>query len=123
MLRFRLQLTTAFQSAGGDQVRTTMAQVEKQFGALEREHTIRTKNPRDAVNAARTIERGSEYQDGLSEQPTLEELQALTNKFAASNPEERPALDARVVVSTSASANCAAHRTALNANSDWSERW
>ncbi len=90
------QLTQAFQQAGGDQVRAQMSQVEKQLGALEREHSIRGKNARDAVSAIRNIERELGIDDGVSEQPTLEELQELAERFAQTNLDERPALETRV---------------------------
>ena len=90
------QLTQTFQQAGGDQVRAQMSQVEKQLGALEREHSIREKNARDAVNAIRNIEHELGIDDGVSEQPTLEELQELAERFAQTNLDERPALETRV---------------------------
>lgn len=90
------QLKGAFEQAGGAQVRSQMAQVEKQFGALEREHSIRTKNAREALDSARSIERALNITDGLSAQPTLEELQELSARFGQVNLDERPALDLRV---------------------------
>lgn len=95
-IALELELTATFRLAGGDQVRADTARVEKQFGALEREISIRTKNARDAVIAARSIEQELDIADGLSEQPTLQELQALEARFAESNAEKRPFLEARV---------------------------
>lgn len=95
-IQVQTHLAEAFETAGGARVRAQMAQVEKQFGALEREHTIRTKNAQDAIRAAQAIERELGIQDGLSQQPSLQELTALTAHFAQTNPAERPALEARV---------------------------
>lgn len=95
-LTMQQQLTEAFQASGGEQVRAQMAQIEKQFGALEREHSIRTRNAREAVNAARAIEQELGIEEGISEQPSLQELQDLAARFAETNLDERPALDARV---------------------------
>lgn len=92
----KARLTNAFEAAGGDRVRAQMTQVEKQFGALEREHLIRTRNARDAIAAARAIERELGIDEGLSEQPTLAELQDLASRFAQTNLDERPALETRV---------------------------
>lgn len=90
------QLKDSFEKAGGAQVRSQMAQVEKQFGALEREHSIRTRNAREASDAARGMERELGITEGLSAQPTLDELQELTARLGQVNLEERPALDQRV---------------------------
>lgn len=90
------QLLRAFHDAGGEEVRATMAQVEQQFGGLEREAGIRTQNARHAIDAARSIERELGIEDGLSEQPAPEELQDLAERFAQTNLEERSVLDARV---------------------------
>lgn len=95
-VQVQTQLAQAFEAAGGAQVRAQMAQVEKQLGALEREHTIRTKNARDAVRTAQTIERELGIEDGLSDQPSPEELGALSERFVQTNLEERPALEMRV---------------------------
>ncbi|MBI4672857.1 MAG: AAA family ATPase [Chloroflexi bacterium] len=90
------QLGEAFDCAGGNQVRSQMAQLENQFGALEREHTIRQRNAQAAVNAAQTIARELGIADGLSEQPGIAELQALAARFSESKLEARPALETRV---------------------------
>jgi exonuclease SbcC len=95
-VELQTRLAAAFENAGGNQVRAEMARVEKQFGALEREHAIRERNAQVAVTAARTIERALGIQDGLSADPTLEELQALAARFAAANLDERAALETRV---------------------------
>lgn len=92
----KARLAEAFEAAGGERVRAQMTQVEKQFGALEREHSIRTRNARDGVNAARAIERELGIDEGLSEQPPLDELQDLASRFAETNLDERPALETRV---------------------------
>lgn len=89
-------LAQAFESAGGDRIRAQMNQVEKQFGALEREHSIRAKTARDAINTARSIERELGIEDGLSEHPDLDELQILAARFAETNLDDRPALETRV---------------------------
>lgn len=90
------QLSEAFQASGGEQIRAQLNQIEKQLGALEREHSIRAKNARDAVNAIRRIERELGIEDGLSEQPALDELQDLAARFTQTNLDERPALETRV---------------------------
>lgn len=90
------QLVSSFQSAGGNQVRTQMAQVEKQFGALEREHAIRQRNAEVAISAARELETELGIADGLSDEPAPEELQAMSARFASSPLQDRAALDARV---------------------------
>ena len=90
------QLLRAFHDAGGEEVRANMAQVEQQFGGLEREAGIRTQNARHAIDAARSIERELGIEDGLSEQPAPEELQDLAERFAQTKLEERPVLDTRV---------------------------
>ncbi len=95
-LKVQRDLSDAFDQAGGEQVRAHMAQVEKQLGALEREHSIRSRSAREAIAAARAIERELGIADGLSEQPALAELQDLAERFAQTNLDERPALEARV---------------------------
>ncbi|HZQ07232.1 MAG TPA: AAA family ATPase [Anaerolineae bacterium] len=90
------QLGEAFQAAGGDQVRATMAQVEKEFGGLEREQSIRTKNVRDAVSAARTIERELGIQDGLPPQPTKEQLWSAVERIDQASLGNRAELETRV---------------------------
>src|SRR5581483_5545009 len=89
-------LGEAFQAAGGDQVRATMAQVEKEFGGLEREQSIRTKNVRDAVSAARTIERELGIQDGLPPQPTKEQLWSAVERIDQASLGNRAELETRV---------------------------
>lgn len=95
-LTVETQLNEAFQAAGGEQVRATMALVEKQFGGLEREYTIRIKNAREAVNAARKIQSDFGMPDVLSPQPTPEELQHVAARLANENVENRSELEARV---------------------------
>lgn len=90
------QLNNAFEAAGGEQVRSQMREVEKQFGALEREHAIRSRNVHEAIQSARSIESEIGIQDGLSQEPSLEELQALVERFAQTNLEERAVLQPRV---------------------------
>ena len=87
------KLLTSFNSAGGNQVRAQMAQAEKQFGALEREHAIRSKNARDAIQAAQRLERELGITAGLSAEPTAEELQTRVAQLAAEKLPERSALD------------------------------
>ncbi len=96
LLAIQQDLARAFDAAGGDRVRAQMSQLEKQFGALEREHTIRTKNARDAVNAIRAIEHELKIENALPQEPALEELQELAARFAQTNLDERPALETRV---------------------------
>ncbi len=96
VVEIQVRVTKAFQDAGGETVRAQMSQVEKQFGALEREHAIRAKNAREAITAAREIEHALGIEDGLSAEPALDELQDLAERFAQTNLDERPALDARV---------------------------
>jgi exonuclease SbcC len=95
-LDVQAQLTAAFQAAGGEQVRAQMAQLENQFGALEREQAIRSRNAREAMHAARAIESELSIEGGLSAEPTLAELQTLAERLAETNLDERPALEARV---------------------------
>lgn len=90
------QLSIAFDAAGGERVRAQMNQLEKQFGALEREQSIHTKNARAAIHAIRSIEQELGIDDGVSEQPALEELQELAARFAQTTLDERPVLETRV---------------------------
>lgn len=94
-LAVQAMLLSSFNESGGERVRSQMAQIEKQFGALEREHSIRVKNARAATTNAQTIERELGIEDGLSAQPPLEELQELASRLAGTSLEERPALEAR----------------------------
>ncbi len=87
------KLLTSFNRAGGNQVRAQMAQAEKQFGALEREHAIRSKNARDAIQAAQRLERELGITAGFSAEPTAEELQTRVAQLAAEKLPERAALD------------------------------
>ncbi len=95
-ITIQTQLDEAFQAAGGEQVRATMAQVEKQFGALEREHAIRTKNAHDAVSAARNLERELGIKDGLSPEPSKDELLERVARLGQITLRNRVELETRV---------------------------
>jgi exonuclease SbcC len=91
-----VELRSAFESAGGNEVRSQMAQVEKQFGALEREYAIRQRNAEVALSAARALETDLGFADGLSDKPTPEEWQTMSARFASSPLQDRAALEAQV---------------------------
>src|SRR5581483_606583 len=68
----------------------------QQFGALERERAIRARNARDAISTARSIEERLGIEDGLAENPSLEELRDLAARFAKAQLEERTVVEERV---------------------------
>lgn len=96
LVALQAELLSSFTSAGGNDARAQMAQAEKQFGALEREHSIRQRNADAAVLAARELENELGITDDLSVEPALAELQAFAARFAGSSLQDRAALDSCV---------------------------
>lgn len=96
LVALQAELLSSFTNAGGNDARAQMAQAEKQFGALEREHSIRQRNADAAVLAARELENELGIADDLSVEPALAELQAFAARFAGSPLQDRAALDSRV---------------------------
>lgn len=96
LVALQAELLSSFTSAGGNQVRAQMAQADKQFGALEREHSIRQSNADAAVLAARKLGNELGIADDLSTEPAPAELQAFAERFAGSPLQDRAALDSRV---------------------------
>jgi len=90
------QLGETFERAGGNQARAQAAEVEKQFGALERELAIRQGNATAAIRAAQNIERDLGIVDGLPQAPDIAELQALAARLGGANLQERPEVETRV---------------------------
>lgn len=90
------QLALAYQEAGGDTVRTKMAQLNQQLGALDKEHTISVRNAQQAITQARGIETRLGIEDGLSAEPTLEELQTAASRLSSSSLPARETLQERV---------------------------
>lgn len=95
-LGVRDQLQAEFALAGGESVRAEMSNVENRYGATEREWRIREKNVREAISAAHHIELELGIRDGLADQPTLEELAALSDRLTNLNFDDKPRLQAQV---------------------------
>jgi DNA repair exonuclease SbcCD ATPase subunit len=90
------QLSEAFHAGGGEQVRARLNQVEKEFGASEREVKIREKNANDAVISAQAVLQDLNLANALDAEPTVEDLEELAERFEQISLDERPVLDARV---------------------------
>lgn len=90
------QLAASFRDIGGETTRAQTAQVEKRFGALERERAIRQRNAADALHAARALKNELGAVETLPDKPALAELRAQVERVRENPLQDRAALEIRV---------------------------
>ncbi|MGB8645666.1 MAG: AAA family ATPase [Anaerolineae bacterium] len=90
------QLGQASQEQGGDPVRARLNALDREWGANEREHKLRKEAAQDAVSRSLAIVQELRLDDALPAQPSIEDLENLTQRLNKLESQDKTPLQARV---------------------------